>query len=351
MIYAFCLFCTFMMTFLKAKAIKKELTLTEKVVISAALAVVISIILSFLAKKSIVEHLPSEQGTSDIYLRGAEKARREYNRTYNPETEMTTRGEAKPPSESSDADTTSCGVAGAQTKTGAQTRGSRVDTAEVIVMSTADRNKEIEAGKSFEKEEDHNPMNALAGPEVMSADLEKASDDEELAMGRNLLDAQNAEQLDAIFVFRFILVLNACLESFAHGSNDTANATGPFSAIYQFYSSGRTNCNSDEGSVWILSVAGIFVAIGVVTFGRKVIKTIGSDLTVIDYHKGFWIEFASTMATMTATVLEFPVSTTHCQVGAVVGVGLVTSCQGVGRVSWSLFGKIFATWVLTLPLS
>jgi sodium-dependent phosphate transporter len=93
------------------------------------------------------------------------------------------------------------------------------------------------------------------------------------------------------------------------------------------------------------------VALGVATFGYRVIKTIGSKLTCIDFHKGFYIEWASAMATMIATLLELPVSTTHCQVGAIIGVGLVTWQQRVGVVDWRLFGKIFLTWVLTLPIA
>merc|ERR1712227_1124791 len=102
-------------------------------------------------------------------------------------------------------------------------------------------------------------------------ETEKETDEEDKSM--EIMDAENAEQVDAIFAFRSILVMMACLESFAHGSNDTANATGPFSAVYQFYKDGRNACDSDAGSPWILSVAGGFVAIGVFTFGYRVIKT------------------------------------------------------------------------------
>jgi len=52
--------------------------------------------------------------------------------------------------------------------------------------------------------------------------------------------------LDAIKVFRNLLVFNACLESFAHGSNDTANATGAFSAVYQMYTAGEDCQKSDS---------------------------------------------------------------------------------------------------------
>merc|ERR1719510_125040 len=96
------------------------------------------------------------------------------------------------------------------------------------------------------------------------------------------------EQRDAIWVFRNLLVFNACLESFAHGSNDTANATGAFSAVYQIYTAGN-DCQKSDSEVWIMAVAGLFVALGVGTLGYRVIRTIGTELTMIDFHKGFYI--------------------------------------------------------------
>jgi len=158
------------------------------------------------------------------------------------------------------------------------------------------------------------------------------------------------EQRDAIWVFRSLIVYNACLESFAHGSNDTANATGAFTAVYQMYTKGE-DCEKSDSDWWILSVAGIFVALGVMTLGYRVITTIGSKLTAIDYHKGFWIEFGSTVATVVATLEGFPVSTTHCQVGAVFFIGVYCKLTNTGTVNAKLLLLIFGGWLITLPLA
>jgi len=163
-------------------------------------------------------------------------------------------------------------------------------------------------------------------------------------------NTKSIEQLDAVWVFRNLLVFNACLESFAHGSNDTANATGAFSAVYQMYTAGD-DCQNSDSEVWIMAVAGLFVAIGVATLGYRVIRTIGSELTMIDFHKGFYIEFASTIATVVATLQELPVSTTHCQVGAVFAVGLFCKFTKTGDVNAKMLMLIFAGWVITIPLA
>jgi sodium-dependent phosphate transporter len=132
---------------------------------------------------------------------------------------------------------------------------------------------------------------------------------------------------------------------------DTANATGPFSAVYTVYQSGLDACADDaqNSHVWIMALAGIFVAIGVITLGYKVIETVGKNLTLIDFEKGFCIEFSSVTTVLLATMLELPVSTTHCQIGAVVAAGWYSG--GSKNVKWALFARIGLAWVLTIPFS
>jgi len=164
------------------------------------------------------------------------------------------------------------------------------------------------------------------------------------------LSDEKMQQLDAIWVFRSLIVYNACLESFAHGSNDTANATGAFTAVYQMYTAGE-NCEKSDSDTWILSAAGVFVAVGVMTLGYRVITTIGSKLTEMDFHKGFYIELGSMIATIVATLEGFPVSTTHCQVGAVFAIGLYCTLTKTGTVDGKLLLLIFGGWIITLPLA
>jgi phosphate/sulfate permease len=156
---------------------------------------------------------------------------------------------------------------------------------------------------------------------------------------------------DAHFCFRVLLVFNAALKSFAHGANDTANATGPFSAVLEIHDHGLDICADDgrQSPIWIMVMAGSFVALGITTFGHKVIKTVGEKLTIIDFHSGFCIELGSCVTVVLATQLGIPVSTTHCQIGAVVGTGLVMS--GRKEVHWRMLRKIAMTWVLTVPFS
>jgi solute carrier family 20 (sodium-dependent phosphate transporter) len=75
----------------------------------------------------------------------------------------------------------------------------------------------------------------------------------------------------------------------------------------------------------------------------------GFGLANINFFRGFCIELASAISVVLATVLKMPVSTTHCQVGAVIFVSW--SAFGASCVKWKMFGWIALTWVVTLPLS
>jgi sodium-dependent phosphate transporter len=87
------------------------------------------------------------------------------------------------------------------------------------------------------------------------------------------------EQGDAIYYFKYMLVFVAALESFAHGANDTANATGAFSAVMLTWENGIDDCSDAGTPVWVMAVAGACVFAGVVTLGWRVIMTIGFSLT------------------------------------------------------------------------
>ena len=109
------------------------------------------------------------------------------------------------------------------------------------------------------------------------------------------------------------------------------------------------SCDLDETPPWVMLVAGLFVCLGVCVLGHRVIETMGFGLANVNFLRGFCIELASTLAVVVATVFGLPVSTTHCQVGAVVFVGW--SAFGRKHVQWGLLGRIALTWVVTLPLS
>ncbi|XP_041642390.1 sodium-dependent phosphate transporter 1-A [Cheilinus undulatus] len=148
-------------------------------------------------------------------------------------------------------------------------------------------------------------------------------------------------------LFQFLQILTACFGSFAHGGNDVSNAIGPLVALWLLYESGSVISNSPT-PIWLLLYGGVGICAGLWVWGRRVIQTMGKDLTPITPSSGFSIELASALTVVVASNIGLPVSTTHCKVGSVVAVGWLRSRKSV---DWRLFRNIFIAWFVTVPIS
>ncbi|KAK8770904.1 hypothetical protein V5799_025852, partial [Amblyomma americanum] len=148
-------------------------------------------------------------------------------------------------------------------------------------------------------------------------------------------------------LFSFLQVLTAVFGSFAHGGNDVSNAIGPLIALWMIYFEGNVN-QTAETPVYILLYGGVGISLGLWIWGRRVIQTLGEDLTKVTPSNGFTIEIGAASTVLLASKVGIPISTTHCKVGSIVFVGWVRSRKGV---DWGLFRNIIMAWLLTLPVT
>lgn len=148
-------------------------------------------------------------------------------------------------------------------------------------------------------------------------------------------------------LFSFLQILTASFGAFAHGGNDVSNAIGPLISLWVIFKYGVVLPKVDI-PVWILVIGGVGISIGLWLWGRRVIKTIGEDLTPITPSSGFTIEIGSALTVLVASNLGIPISTTHCKVGSVVIVGRVRSKIAV---DWKLFRNVVLAWVVTMPIA
>ena len=150
-------------------------------------------------------------------------------------------------------------------------------------------------------------------------------------------------------VFAVLMIFTACAMAFAHGSNDVANAVGPLAAIVGVIQSGGEMAIGAKSAVpgWVLLLGAVGIVIGLATYGYKVIATIGKEITELTPSRGFAAELATATTVVGASAIGLPISTTHTLVGAVLGVGLA---RGIGALNLGVIGKIFMSWLITLPV-
>lgn len=146
-------------------------------------------------------------------------------------------------------------------------------------------------------------------------------------------------------IFARMQLVTACFLAFAHGSNDVANAIGPAAAVFSALSS-HTVGDETEVPFWLLLMGGIGIVLGLMLMGRKVIQTVGNNITKITPTRGFAAEFAAALTILIGTIFGMPLSTTHVLVGAVIGVGLA---RGIGGIDASVIRRIGRSWVITMP--
>ena len=146
-------------------------------------------------------------------------------------------------------------------------------------------------------------------------------------------------------VFAVLMVLTACAMAFAHGSNDVANAVGPVAAILSTAKTGSVLQQSPI-PVWVLLLGGVGIVFGLATYGRKVIATVGHQITPLTPSRGFAAEMAAAGTVVMASGTGLPISTTQTLVGAVLGVGFA---RGIAAINLGVVRSIFFSWVITLP--
>ncbi len=125
-------------------------------------------------------------------------------------------------------------------------------------------------------------------------------------------------------LFNIPLICAAALLSFAHGSNDVANAIGPLAAIVEVLRTGGAEiARAAPIPMWVMIVGALGLSVGLWLFGARVIRTVGREITELDQMRAYCIAMSATVTVLIASEMGLPVSTTHVCVGAVMGVGFL----------------------------
>ena len=166
--------------------------------------------------------------------------------------------------------------------------------------------------------------------------------------------------------FRKLQLVSSAAFSIGHGGNDAQKVMGIIAAAIVVYTSGATadmsqmptwlhiNTHLENGKKvfelpnWIPLACYSAIALGTMSGGWKIVKTMGSKITKVTPLEGVAAETAGAITLFMTEHFKIPVSTTHTITGSIIGVGL---SKRVSAVRWGVTVNLLWAWILTIPVS
>jgi len=146
--------------------------------------------------------------------------------------------------------------------------------------------------------------------------------------------------------FKRLQLLSSAIFSIGHGGNDAQKVMGIIMAALIAYD--PTQYSLDRMVYWVPLACYTAIALGTLTGGWKIIKTMGTRITKVTPFEGVAAETAGALTLFLTEALKIPVSTTHTIAGAIMGVG---ATKRLSAVRWGITVSLLWAWVLTIPIS
>ncbi|HEV8143333.1 MAG TPA: inorganic phosphate transporter [Methylomirabilota bacterium] len=147
------------------------------------------------------------------------------------------------------------------------------------------------------------------------------------------------------WIFRRAQLVSAAAYSLGHGTNDAQKTMGIIAVL--LFSTGHLG-PTFYIPFWVILAAHAAIALGTLSGGWRIVKTMGMRITKLRPVGGFSAETAGAATLIGTAIAGIPVSTTHTISGAIMGVG---SLQRFSAVRWGVAGNIVWAWILTIPAS
>jgi PiT family inorganic phosphate transporter len=159
----------------------------------------------------------------------------------------------------------------------------------------------------------------------------------------NINRHSNVSKADKLF--RKLQLVSCAIYSMGHGTNDAQKTMGIIAMI--LYSHGLLG-KTFYIPLWVIITCYAVIALGIMSGGWRIVKTMGTKITKLQPIGGFCAETAAAISIIGASIAGIPVSTTHTITGAIVGVG---STKRLTAVRWGVAGNIVWAWILTIPMA
>jgi PiT family inorganic phosphate transporter len=143
--------------------------------------------------------------------------------------------------------------------------------------------------------------------------------------------------------FRFLQILSSGFMAFSHGSNDGQKFMGAFTLALVLHG----NLASFAIPKWVIFLCAGVMALGTMTGGWRIMRTLGMKITKLETPQGFAAEMAAASTIELASRLGIPLSTTHTISTSIMGVG---ATRGLSAVRWGVTRELVTAWILTFPI-
>ena len=157
----------------------------------------------------------------------------------------------------------------------------------------------------------------------------------------NLFRRSTPAKVDSLF--RKGQLVSAAAYSLGHGGNDAQKTMGIIAGL--LFSAGYLGADFHI-PFWVVISCNGAIALGTMSGGWRIVKTMGNKLSKLRPVDGFCAEFGASIVLFGASALGVPISTTHTITGAIVGVG---SLKSIRAVKWGVAGNIVWAWIITIP--
>jgi len=161
---------------------------------------------------------------------------------------------------------------------------------------------------------------------------------------------RRAQKATAEGYFKKLQMCSAAAYSFSHGTNDAQKTMGIITPLLFSIGYYGATVNPEHLPVptWVIFASYTAIALGTLTGGWRIVKTMGYNITRLRPVHGFAAETASAGTIIGASLAGIPVSTTQVICAAIMGVGSTT---GTSAVKWGVARNIMWAWILTIPIS
>lgn len=146
-------------------------------------------------------------------------------------------------------------------------------------------------------------------------------------------------------MFKRLQLVSSAVFSIGHGGNDAQKVMGIIMAA--LVAEGILKDLSHMPN-WIALSCYAAIALGTMSGGWKIIKTMGTKITKVTPLEGVSAETAGAITLFMTEQMGIPVSTTHTITGAIVGVG---ATKRLSAVRWGITVNLIWAWILTIPVS